>query len=397
MMRNELVGVLVVAVAACGPLPRPAAPQPSALSAFADMDSVRSLTLVPGVQHVFAHDPRGPWALHVIEIDGNACAPVIEARKPTGTLSARATTTALSGPAIASINADFFRLPGGTPVGAHVTGAVPYIGPTDWPMLGITADGEWHTGAARIHGFVRVGSDSARIVQVNRTSEAFTAYPGTGDGVTLFTTRADTLPPDSVAFRLMVRVLQGSERGGSGVVTAVDEVALRTVVPTGGAVLLVRGATREWAARRAAGDTVVWTARVDLVGDDDIVVTADEAVGGFPLLLRNGLDMLATQTVREAFGMARHPRTAVGWNRDAGVFYFVVVDGRQPPYSDGMTLPELTWLFRRLGATHALNLDGGGSTALVVRGALVNRPSDPEGERPVGNALSLVRCNAPAP
>jgi hypothetical protein len=383
-----------VVVAACGSLPGPAAQQPPVLGALADMDSIHYVTLAPGVQHVSAHDPRGPWSLHVIAIDATICGPVLESRKPAGPLSARATTTALSGTALASINADFFRLPGGTPVGPHVSGTVPFIGPTDWPVFGISADGEWHTGDARLRGSIRVGSDSARIVQVNRPAEPFTAYRGTGDGVTLFTTRADTLPEDSVAHRLVVRVLQGSESRGRGVVTAAAEPAGVTVVPAGGAVLLVRGTARDWAQRRAVGDTVVWEARVDMTADDGTAVTVVEAVGGFPLLLRNGQDVLATQTVREAFGMARHPRTAVGWNSDAAVFYFVVVDGRQPPYSDGMTLPELTWLFRRMGATHAINLDGGGSTAMVVHGAVVNRPSDTQGERPVGNALSLVRCDA---
>jgi hypothetical protein len=394
MLRNAVVLVSVF-VAACGSLPGPAAQQLSVPGALADMDSIRSVTLAPGVQHVFAHDPRGPWSLHVIAIDATTCAPVLEVRKPAGPLSARATTTVLSGTALASVNADFFRLPGGTPVGAHVSGTVPLIGPTDWPVFGISADGEWHTGDARMHGSIRVGSDSARIVQVNRPAESFTAYRGTSDGVTLFTTRADTLPEDSVAHRLMVRMLEGSESRGRGVVTAAAEPASATIVPAGGAVLLVRGTARNWAQRRAVGDTVVWEARIEMIADDGTTVTVVEAVGGFPLLLRNGQDVLAAQTVREAFGMARHPRTAVGWNSDAAVFYFVVVDGRQPPYSDGMTLPELTWLFRRLGATHALNLDGGGSTAMVVRGAVVNRPSDTEGERPVGNALSLVRCEAP--
>jgi exopolysaccharide biosynthesis protein len=57
-----------------------------------------------------------------------------------------------------------------------------------------------------------------------------------------------------------------------------------------------------------------------------------------------------------------------------------------------MSLDELTWLFQRLGASDALNLDGGGSSAMVVDGAVVNRPSDREGERAVGNALALAAC-----
>jgi exopolysaccharide biosynthesis protein len=77
-----------------------------------------------------------------------------------------------------------------------------------------------------------------------------------------------------------------------------------------------------------------------------------------------------------------------------------VVDGRQRPYSDGMSLRELAILIRGLGARDAINLDGGGSTTLVYAdpnsgGALriANRPSDKEGERAVGDALAIVhRC-----
>jgi len=57
----------------------------------------------------------------------------------------------------------------------------------------------------------------------------------------------------------------------------------------------------------------------------------------------------------------------------------------------GMSLPELASLFEALGVEEALNLDGGGSTALVVGARPVNRPSDATGERPVVNALALVR------
>jgi exopolysaccharide biosynthesis protein len=68
-----------------------------------------------------------------------------------------------------------------------------------------------------------------------------------------------------------------------------------------------------------------------------------------------------------------------------------VVDGRGE-HSDGMTLPELTWLFGLLGASYALNFDGGGSTAMVIRDVVVSRPSDAGGERAVGNALVLEGC-----
>lgn len=119
---------------------------------------------------------------------------------------------------------------------------------------------------------------------------------------------------------------------------------------------------------------------------------ATEAVGGFPDLLDSGRRVGDLEVeARPSFAAARHPRTAVGWDADADEMWIVVVDGRQPPYSAGMSLPELAELFEALGAEEALNLDGGGSTVLVVHGSPVNRPSDATGERPVVNALALVR------
>ena len=79
----------------------------------------------------------------------------------------------------------------------------------------------------------------------------------------------------------------------------------------------------------------------------------------------------------------------------------VVIDGRQPGYSVGMTLRETAALLRELGAQEGLNLDGGGSSAMAIvddsvsRGVrLVNRPSDAAGERAVANALAVVRTCA---
>ena len=66
---------------------------------------------------------------------------------------------------------------------------------------------------------------------------------------------------------------------------------------------------------------------------------------------------------------------------------FVTVDGRQKPYSDGMTLRELASLMLALGARDALNLDGGGSSCMLVNGKETIRPSDKEGQRAVPAAM----------
>lgn len=380
---------------------------PSARTAFAEVDSTAASTIAPGVTHTFVRDGRGPWAVHIVEIDAAQCVPDLEVRKPGSSLAARATTTAIAAGALVAINADFFMLPAGTPVGAHVTGGVPLTGPVSRPVFAVT-DAGWRIGTARMAGHARTDSDSAAIAQVNRPSATSSSYRGTTDGLTLFTPWiGDSVTVDSAALRLTLRLISGNEAAGAGIVTASSTAFTGTAMHDGSIVMLAHGSARAWASRRAPGDTVRWTARVGMAAEPavgasaspggDVLehmgsATAVEAVGGFPELLRGGRDVLGDQTVGEAFGGRRHPRTAIGWTADRRLL-LVVVDGRQPGHSEGMTLPELTWLFRRLGATDALNLDGGGSTAMVVQGRLVNRTSDREGERAIGNALVVTGCS----
>jgi hypothetical protein len=115
-----------------------------------------------------------------------------------------------------------------------------------------------------------------------------------------------------------------------------------------------------------------------------------ELLAGFPALLADGAwvgDL--EQAERPGFAAARHPRTAVGWDPERRRLWVVVADGRREGLVEGMTLPELADLLLALGAEDALNLDGGGSSTMVVDGRIVSRPSDPGGARPVVNALVI--------
>ena len=116
-----------------------------------------------------------------------------------------------------------------------------------------------------------------------------------------------------------------------------------------------------------------------------------QAVSGFPDLIDGGQRVgdLEVQA-RPSFAAARHPRSAIGYKTVSEEVWIVLVDGRQHLHSVGMTLPEMARLFESAGVDEALNLDGGGSSALVLGQALVNRPSDPTGERAVVNALALI-------
>jgi exopolysaccharide biosynthesis protein len=80
----------------------------------------------------------------------------------------------------------------------------------------------------------------------------------------------------------------------------------------------------------------------------------------------------------------------IGVDEDGDV-WLVAVDGRQINHSIGMTFKDLQRLAARLGLRDALNLDGGGSTTIVVRDEIVNRPSDPQGPRRVSDALIVTQ------
>jgi hypothetical protein len=92
------------------------------------------------------------------------------------------------------------------------------------------------------------------------------------------------------------------------------------------------------------------------------------------------------------------PRTAVGTNANGRWLYIVVVDGRQPFYSEGATFAELADLLIDFGAHYAMSLDGGGSSTLVIEGEdglpeILNSPIDsyiPGRERPVANHLGIT-------
>lgn len=166
-------------------------------------------------------------------------------------------------------------------------------------------------------------------------------------------------------------------------------------IPPDGFVLSAAGAVPPALARLKLGDRVeIDTTYTSQAGAPRAAwQRADDIVGGAGLLLwrgRDAQDWAAERLDAKAFVDARHPRTLIGVDREGDV-WLVVIDGRQPEHSVGMSLPELTALARRLGLVDALNLDGGGSSTMVVKGKIVNRPSDPTGPRPVSDAIVVLR------
>lgn len=125
----------------------------------------------------------------------------------------------------------------------------------------------------------------------------------------------------------------------------------------------------------------------------------DSIVSAAPVLVRDGrIDIdAATEGVVDPqdlsfnyqWANARQPRTIAGVDA-TGNLILVTVDGRLADGSEGFTLSEEAEFMRSLGAVQALNLDGGGSTAMAVEGELVNHTSDATGERPVGDTIEVL-------
>jgi hypothetical protein len=122
----------------------------------------------------------------------------------------------------------------------------------------------------------------------------------------------------------------------------------------------------------------------------------DLAIGGGPVLIQNGWHQTKPRRPKGknlpysvTSQWERHPRSALGWNQH--FFYLVTVDGRQPQFSIGMKVHELSTFMRQtLDCQEAINLDGGGSATLWCDGQVRNGPADGE-ERPIANALVVVR------
>lgn len=119
--------------------------------------------------------------------------------------------------------------------------------------------------------------------------------------------------------------------------------------------------------------------------------SARDVIGGAGLLMQDGraITDFGVEKMRDDFPTVRHPRSLIGVDGD-GAVWLVAVDGRRPEHSVGMSFEELQRLAAVLGLRDAVNLDGGGSTTLVVQGEVVNRPTDLTGPRAVSDAIAVL-------
>ncbi len=162
-------------------------------------------------------------------------------------------------------------------------------------------------------------------------------------------------------------------------------------IPPDGFVISVSGKKREEFLRLLKIGTKVTRGVSNSISMDgsnpNMFGPSEDVGGGVPQLIKNeNIEITWEQEkASKSFVETKHPRTAVAKLKD-GKFLMITVDGRSEQ-SAGIGLQNLAEILLELGAADAMNLDGGGSTTMFLSGKIVNRPSDKEGERKVGDAI----------
>ena len=371
-------------------------------------DTIAAQQLAPGVDYRKFTDRRGPWTMYVVRVDlrqgdvelraGRAYAH-LKGRERVSSIARRESSTGVQ--VLAAVNADFFDLKTGENENNQV------LAGEWWKGLKVT-DSPYDTWD-NTHAQLAVGTNhqvgvdryvlDARAWAHGKTTPIITINSnpsGKPEGTALYTSRyGATTPADSTRPTVEAPLVDAGHRADTLLYVRRGPLSITsaTRIPSDGAVLSAYGAGLRQAELKAMadGDTVkvLLATLPHLPGDAAPVLV----IGGWPRILRNGVDITGDAPSVEGTlsrnAELRHPRTAVGFSRDSSTLYLFAVDGRSEN-SGGMTLTELATMMRTLGAWDALNFDGGGSTTMVIGGVVANKPSDPTGEREVGNALMVV-------
>ncbi|MGH9000759.1 MAG: phosphodiester glycosidase family protein, partial [Acidimicrobiia bacterium] len=291
---------------------------------------------------------------------------------------------------VVAVNGDFHHVAEREPVGGVISDGRMLRSPVGGrPQLVVTTDGRIVAAPLDWTGLVDTGGADLAMRGINTTT-----HPDDGR-IVLYTPDWGTHTETDDAAEIVVR--SDGPLAVLGRPTQVELTSFSTdgdaTIPADGAVLSATGAGAAALAELwddVEAGTVPATAEI-LV---DSPVDAAESLGGNPKLLSDGQAVFPDAD--DGFTTDRHSRTVVGWNGQGEVFV-VAVDGRQDD-SQGMDLAELADFMIEIGATEAINLDGGGGTTFVVDGIVTNTPihQGEEGhERGSSNALVVVPTAAP--
>ncbi|MFF0199903.1 phosphodiester glycosidase family protein [Streptomyces sp. NPDC005017] len=380
------------------------------------------------------HGTTGPWSLDVLVIDPTRFTGRMRSELSNGIVPGRETTseTARRTGALAAVNGGFFV------IGSDRTTPGPWLAGTDGDLAGISVvGGDLVSEAVNGRPALVLPSESGKRAAVRRLSTRITLHTATGTArlvtglnrqaglivncggvgtATPFTRPAHDYTCGNLNELIVVTPKFGtSAPEGPGFQATLDAAgkvtAVRSVrggaVPAGGMVVQGTGSGADWLRAQARVGALLTLRRsvADVDTGSGVALTSRTSViNGGPLLLRNGQVVL--DPVRDGWSpediqgadraalyngwyLQRAPRTAAGVTAN-GRIVLLTVDGRRPGHSVGMTIAETAEVMRSLGAVNALNLDGGGSTAMVVNGELQGLPSDRTGERPDGDALVVL-------
>jgi hypothetical protein len=362
-----------------------------------------SAQVAPGVRWTRIVREGGPWRVNVLRVGPLARVMVAAAGAPMGQ-RARPSALARRARAVAAVNGGYFAADG-NPAGALVAGGVLLSEPVAGRTALLLGDSR-SLAALAFEGRLAVGGDSRLLDGVNRRPGLVPACGGRGGDRP--TERPDATTTCTDSSELIAFTPEWGMRAPSAARAAVvrDGVVTR-LAPAGGASVPPDGVVLS-----GTGSAARFLERFADVGaplDLDLALDAGRKklapgslagiVGGGPRLLSlsrirvragaEGFAPLSAPWFYGSFVAARQPRTLAGLSSD-GSLLLVTVDGRRAGWSAGVTLLEAARLMRSLGAREALNLDGGGSSAMTVRGRVVSRPSDTGGERPVSDALVVL-------
>ena len=375
MSRRAVIGALVALV-----LATPAAGQPTMLMPGVTYDKQVQFTFHgPSVIHVLTMPrPGGLWSLK----------PVLSNDAILGTERVTAIQKRLAPFAtVAGVNGDRFSSTG-RPSGILMRdGQLQQAPGESRSSIGFDSSGNLRVERLRLLATWQGTGQRQNLAAVNNSPSS--------SGMSLYTPSWGlTTPVAPSSYEVVLRPFPGTVPNVeiAGPVTETRDGG-GTTIPRDGAVLVARGTA---AINRLRNEAAVGrSVRVRLILQPDWAGVID-AVGGGPALVRGGK---AVFNAGEAFVPSQlalpEPRTAVGQLAD-GRIVLVVVDGRRPGYSSGMTNFELALTLTRLGAVSAAALDGGGSSTMAFDGRLLSRPSGST-ERPVSEALLMVYSGVHVP
>ena len=342
---------------------------------------------MPGVSYErqVQFTPSGPVVVHILRAPRPGGLYALRPLLSNDTLLGRETVTSMQKRATASanvagVNGDLFSWDEGLPSGMLMQSGVLEAPPhPKRSTLGITDDGSLIIDRVTMLGQWQ-GSGPLRALN------GLNQRPG-AQGISLFTpVWGASTPQASGTVEVVLEPLPPAAPFVDLTGTVIDiKTGGGTPIPRDGAVLVARGSA---ANRLAAESTIGEQMLVKLVLRPQWGAVVD-AIGGGPLIVRDGQPVFAAL---EDFAPSqinpRNPRTAVGQLAD-GRIVMVAVDGRRSGYSVGVSTFELAQQLVRLGAVTGTALDSGGSTTMAFNGKLLNRPSDPGGERAVSDSLNV--------